>query len=809
MSAAKNLLSVMLSKPKACFLAFGLSLVFYLLNLPSDLLPGDSGELISASFTLGIAHPPGYPLYTMVGNLFSRAFSFGSVAVRYNLLSCLAASSMASFIVCLLIDLGLTSWIALLSTMILSTSKATWFEATTAEVYATSGLLLAIMLWAMVVARNRNDAYWLLFLYMGGLAISHHTTLVGPFLLCLLTLGLMKRRNVSTSCLIGSAMVFLLALSIWLYIPIRAYCNPSLIWSNKPTLHSFISHITAKGYHWRLKSISPQRFVDFVCFFPVLSERFSLVACAFSIIGAVKGLFSPKGEIKSVALLSIGIILFFGIHSAFYNIPDIVSHVFPAVVPLAVLAAIGADYLHGLLAGFKFRTWVFSIGLAALILLNVFQTHPRRDEKLAMGFAKGIVESAKQACGEGCLVLTTGEISSFPLLYIGTVESVGVTVYDLAISNPDILGLPDSPKDLEEAIDAAVGLYGIHRVAIAGYVPPTIGKYKTYVCGLISILKEPCGNCLNPHDFGLDGIGAEPDDYSSRLLKASYYIHIGRWHQQQGDLKGFEKYLDSAAQVIGDDAATLVNISGIYLHSGMAQKAYMVAKQATQADPEFFEAHDLLANILLSMGKPVEAIAEYRLALRGNPRPSLVYSNLGNSYLAVGKFEEALVQFEKALDLDSTLVNAWIGRGKALESLARNQEALQAYKVAYRYDKSSPVLYHSEFSLLLRMGCYDEALWRVREGLLVNPEDPVLLSDLGLWYLRKDMLDSAVFYLSSALEKQPALSTARGNLALAFQRMGRKKEAMENYKIYIESAPEGEMKEKARKALEALTSEQS
>src|SRR5947199_8625057 len=58
----------------------------YFLTAARDIVVGDTPELITAAVTLGVAHPPGYPLFTMLGHLFS-VLPFGSIPFRVNLLS--------------------------------------------------------------------------------------------------------------------------------------------------------------------------------------------------------------------------------------------------------------------------------------------------------------------------------------------------------------------------------------------------------------------------------------------------------------------------------------------------------------------------------------------------------------------------------------------------------------------------------------------------------------------------------------------------------------------------------------------------
>ena len=48
---------------------------------------GDCGELIAASYTLGIAHPSGYPVWCLLGRIFAL-IPIGEIGWRYNLFSC-------------------------------------------------------------------------------------------------------------------------------------------------------------------------------------------------------------------------------------------------------------------------------------------------------------------------------------------------------------------------------------------------------------------------------------------------------------------------------------------------------------------------------------------------------------------------------------------------------------------------------------------------------------------------------------------------------------------------------------------------
>src|SRR5207302_1168367 len=81
--------------------AVGLAAFFvYLRTIAPSLPAGDSGELITAAWVLGVAHPPGYPLFTMLGHLFTF-LPVGS-AFRVNLMSAVLHAATVA-ITCLLI----------------------------------------------------------------------------------------------------------------------------------------------------------------------------------------------------------------------------------------------------------------------------------------------------------------------------------------------------------------------------------------------------------------------------------------------------------------------------------------------------------------------------------------------------------------------------------------------------------------------------------------------------------------------------------------------------------------------------------
>ncbi|HXW00340.1 MAG TPA: DUF2723 domain-containing protein, partial [Anaerolineae bacterium] len=73
------------------------SLVVYIKTMAPTVSFWDCGEFIAVSAILGIPHPPGAPLYVMIGRIFSIIPIFEDISARVNLLSALSSAFAALF----------------------------------------------------------------------------------------------------------------------------------------------------------------------------------------------------------------------------------------------------------------------------------------------------------------------------------------------------------------------------------------------------------------------------------------------------------------------------------------------------------------------------------------------------------------------------------------------------------------------------------------------------------------------------------------------------------------------------------------
>src|SRR5512140_322715 len=84
--------------PAACgFAVFGAALAMYTWTVAPSVMPGDYAEFQMCAAILGIPHPTGYPLYVLLGKLFTL-LPFGDVAYRVNLSSAVYMAGAATML---------------------------------------------------------------------------------------------------------------------------------------------------------------------------------------------------------------------------------------------------------------------------------------------------------------------------------------------------------------------------------------------------------------------------------------------------------------------------------------------------------------------------------------------------------------------------------------------------------------------------------------------------------------------------------------------------------------------------------------
>jgi len=129
-------------------------LALYTLTLSPGLLPADAGEYQVVGAVLGVAHPPGFALYTLLSWLISRALFFIPPATAINFLSALFAALTLVLLSRTVRSLTHSALAGICAALALGFSTTFWAQAVTANVRMPAILAMALALERLVAYRQ-------------------------------------------------------------------------------------------------------------------------------------------------------------------------------------------------------------------------------------------------------------------------------------------------------------------------------------------------------------------------------------------------------------------------------------------------------------------------------------------------------------------------------------------------------------------------------------------------------------------------------------------------------------------------------
>lgn len=356
------------------FISALLSVLIYFLTIAPSVIQIDSGELAAVQITLGIAHPTGYPLFTLLGYLFSLLPIFESKIFQMNILAMIWVSIGVGIftysVKTLLENLNFFSKenlktkkkktqpkqhesfelseiekiiIAIISGLILSFSKTFWFQSTSVEVYSLQILLFSLTIFYLIKSfisdyNEKTNKYWFVFAFFLALGFSNHMTILlilpATAYLYFLSNGLNKK---SFMKLLQMILLFLVPLILlYSYLPIRASQNPVLNWGNPVDIERIIRHVSGFQYQVWLFSSTESAKKQFLYYVSNLPKEFY-----FTLILSFIGLFySYKYHVKFF-VFNLILFVFTILYSINYDINDIDSYFLLSYIALTFFAIFG------------------------------------------------------------------------------------------------------------------------------------------------------------------------------------------------------------------------------------------------------------------------------------------------------------------------------------------------------------------------------------------------------------------------------------------------------------------------------------
>lgn len=363
-------------------LLFVLTFIVYLRFLAPTIFTGDSADATLASYALGMPHPPGFPVYTWIGHLFTL-IPIGDIAYRVNLMSGFFGALVIPVAYAIIrssaqkfegrLSESASRFGAVVGSLALAFSITYWAQAEIAEVYTLNAFFVALMIFlSLTWAEKREPKHLYLLSIFFGLSLGIHASniLFAPCFLAFLYLSdgkaLLDRRTLLTAIALSLAVGVIQII----YLYIRAMQVPAYIYMDIRSMDSFLSYITAKEYSAAPFSVSLSSGISMYVEF--LAANFSLVGMALGVAGFALSL--KRDLLRSgfyISLYAVNVLYFVRFESG-----DIADKLVPSFVIFSIFIGLGIWEILNMVLGplanendFKKLLAKDNLGKAILVVL--------------------------------------------------------------------------------------------------------------------------------------------------------------------------------------------------------------------------------------------------------------------------------------------------------------------------------------------------------------------------------------------------------------------------------------------------------
>ncbi|MBN1898504.1 MAG: DUF2723 domain-containing protein, partial [Spirochaetes bacterium] len=558
-------------------LIFSVIFLILVFGLYPGVTNGDSGELLSAGYVLGVAHPPGYPVYLLILKLFmfilpfSPAFSGNLMSAFFTSLSMVLLYKNMHIIFSLLkseID-SIYQKISLLFLILsFSLTPVLLSQSIITEVYSLNMFFFLLNnIIFLFYYKKRSKKYLALFFFIYGISLTHHPSvvLILPVYIILIILINKERINYFKEWMqffLKPIIFLLLGLGPFLYLIIRANAGAPVNWGNPHDLRNLLFHIFRieyKDQNWIQNRNAFILLKQVLVYGKILFEQFHVF-----IMAGILGLILLFKKDKKIALI---ISIVFLILSGSFVV------VLNTRLNLHIIYTSKVFYIPSFIVYFLFiysvfhllvKKWNYSCAIPVVIFaLFINNFKPQSRNFIAYDFSKNILKTCSY---ESALFTVEGDNPLFALSYLKFVE----------YRRPDIDYCNHYGKLFQPSAEYFKNLSSVNAKELYFVSPERIDpRYSRYLMqhGLIYklMLEQTDINFLNWYYLRT---GKNVIDYMDKGLASIYFWRVGYFYkdklhrsdQYQVYLKLCEKY--------GDEFIDIQNMLGkIYYGQNDYKKA--------------------------------------------------------------------------------------------------------------------------------------------------------------------------------------------------------------------------------------------
>ena len=252
----------------------GVALVVYARTLMPGIAFDDWGEMQTVPHVLGVAHPTGYPTYILLAWL-AQLVPIESIAFRANLLSAVCVAGALATLTLVSVRLGVRPLLAGAGALAVGAVGTVWAAATVAEVNPLHLLLIALILHrSLAWEARRSPADLALGGLLVGLALGNHllTLFIAPVVAVFVVWVGRRRIRAHPWILVPALAAGMLALSVYLYIPLAAAQSPPLPYNHPTTFDDVFWLVSGTQFRGQFDFLSSAGPGELVAALPALGE---------------------------------------------------------------------------------------------------------------------------------------------------------------------------------------------------------------------------------------------------------------------------------------------------------------------------------------------------------------------------------------------------------------------------------------------------------------------------------------------------------------------------------------------------------
>lgn len=756
----------------------------YLYTLAPGILFEDTGEFALSLHYLGVSHPPGYPLYTLLGPLVNL-LPFGSPAFCASILSAFlgALGVCAIYFACR--SLRFSGAAAAPAAVACGVSFTIWSQAVISEVYTLKLLLDAVLL--LVIGRMAAGRLrWIAAAgLVAGLTAANHYTSLAAFLPVLLLFAVSSARTRAVrvaGALAAGAVAMASALLLYASLPLRAAADPVFKWQNPESFTAFMQHIRRTQFEqWesQLGFHLPTVLNYFSDFFENLPKEFNVALLFAAVLGLALLLSSRWREAVSflwlILVQSVGVMLIVRFHYNELGLSVVRVFYIGAYVVTGVLIAAGLDGIMKRAGESRLKAAAPLIPAAALAAALL---------PLGAGFAANnlsgddrtevFAEDVMRFLPRDAVLYLKGSHFNMPLMYVYETKNLrnDILMVDRTgnLKREILESLYNStfePEEIEMVIDDIYRKFDGRREQ--AFTTPRLFEGVEVGFSMKGPFyyrseKQSCELMgWNPDTYGYKPGGKAGGDYENRQLWTFFMARRAECDFMNDDHDEAFKKLEKAADAMPGSANTMLfagQLADRYNFRNIALRYY---EKALELDPTFTDA-------LLQLGQMM-------VQLQGQQAPE------DRNFISAEEY------FERALEVSPGNIHARLALANIAVQNRDFSTAEDYYKSLLDEYPDNVLIYNNLANLYIRMRRVNEASKLYETALAYDPESALTTLNYGSFLLDLGKTEKAMELLKKHIELLPGSSYGHYNLGLAFQKTGNYNNSVIHYRKAVEIEP--------------------